>query len=118
MSRDTDDGDNGGRPCDFLRRKGQYGTGKTGLRQLYPFEKDHGGSATRAFRQLYGASAAAPPLHGSGCGLFTFIPEKFAFIWILSSIPFYIYLFCSYMNYMLFYERVETALETESQQSI
>lgn len=57
-------------------------------------------------------------IYGIGCGLFTFIPEKFAFIWILSSIPFYIYLFCSYMNYMLFYERVETALETESQQSI
>ena len=56
-------------------------------------------------------------IYGVGCGLFTFIPEKFAFIWILSSIPFYIYLFCSYMNYMLFYERVETALETEMQES-
>ena len=52
-------------------------------------------------------------IYGVGCGLFTFIPEKYVFIWILSSIPFYIYLFCSYMNYMLSYERVETALETE-----
>ena len=52
-------------------------------------------------------------IYGIGCGLFTFIPEKYVFIWILSSIPFYIYLFCSYMNYMLSYERVETALETE-----
>ena len=53
-------------------------------------------------------------IYGVGCGLFTFIPEKYVFIWILSSIPFYIYLFCSYMNYMLFYERVETVLETET----
>ena len=53
-------------------------------------------------------------IYGIGCGLFTFIPEKYVFIWILSSIPFYIYLFCSYMNYMLSYERVETALETET----
>lgn len=56
-------------------------------------------------------------IYGVGCGLFTFIPEKYVFIWILSSIPFYIYLFCSYMNYMLFYERVETALETEMPES-
>ena len=56
-------------------------------------------------------------IYGVGCGLFTFIPEKYIFIWILSSIPFYIYLFCSYMNYMLFYERVETALETEMPES-
>ena len=50
-------------------------------------------------------------IYGVGCGLFTFIPEKYVFIWILSSIPFYIYLYCSYMNYMVFYERVESALE-------
>ena len=56
-------------------------------------------------------------IYGVGCGLFTFIPEKYVFIWILSSIPFYIYLFCSYMNYMLFYEKVETALETEMPES-
>ena len=56
-------------------------------------------------------------IYGVGCGLFTFIPEKYVFIWILSSIPFYIYLFCSYMNYMLFYERVETALDTEMPES-
>lgn len=50
-------------------------------------------------------------IYGVGCGLFTFIPDKYVFIWILSSIPFYIYLYCSYMNYMVFYEKVETALE-------
>ena len=57
-------------------------------------------------------------IYGVGCGLFTFIPEKYVFIWILSSIPFYIYLFCAYMNYMLFYERVETALDTEMPESM
>lgn len=57
-------------------------------------------------------------IYGVGCGLFTFIPEKYVFIWILSSIPFYIYLFCSYMNYMLFYEKVETALDTELPESM
>lgn len=56
-------------------------------------------------------------IYGIGCGLFKFIPGKYVFIWILSSIPFYIYLFCSYMNYMLFYERVETALETDMPES-
>ncbi|MGN0233456.1 MAG: helix-turn-helix domain-containing protein, partial [Bacteroidaceae bacterium] len=34
---------------------------------------------------------------------------EYVFIWILSSIPFYIYLYCCYQNYILFYERVESA---------
>lgn len=51
-------------------------------------------------------------IFGIGCGLFTFLPDKYVFIWILSSIPFYIYLYCSYMNYLLFYEQVEQFLET------
>lgn len=57
-------------------------------------------------------------IYGVGCGFFTFIPEKYVFIWILSSIPFYIYLYFSYMNYMVFYERVETALEDGMQEEI
>lgn len=48
---------------------------------------------------------------GVGCGFLTFLPERWCFLWILSSIPFYIYLYCSYMNYMLFYEQVEAILE-------
>lgn len=52
-------------------------------------------------------------IFGVGCGLLTFLPDKWVFVWILSSIPFYIYLFCCYMNYMLFYEQVETAMESE-----
>lgn len=51
-------------------------------------------------------------IYGVGCGLLTFLPERYVFLWVLSSIPFYIYLFCSYMNYMLFYEQVEQILET------
>ena len=52
-------------------------------------------------------------IFGVGCGLLTFLPDKYIFIWILSSIPFYIYLFCSYQNFLLFYEQVECAFESE-----
>lgn len=50
---------------------------------------------------------------GVGCGLLTFLPDKYIYVWILSSIPFYIYLFHCYQNYMLFYEKVENAMESE-----
>ncbi|MGN1239005.1 MAG: helix-turn-helix domain-containing protein [Muribaculaceae bacterium] len=46
---------------------------------------------------------------GVSCSLLTFLPDEYVFIWILSSIPFYIYLYCCYQNYILFYEKVETA---------
>ena len=52
-------------------------------------------------------------VYGVSCGLLTFLPERYVFLWVLSSIPFYIYLFCSYMNYLLFYEQVETAFELD-----
>ena len=52
-------------------------------------------------------------IFGVGCGLLTFLPDRFVFLWFLSSIPFYIYLFCSYLNYLLFYEQVEHILEKE-----
>ena len=48
--------------------------------------------------------------YGVSCGLLTFLPDEYVFIWILSSIPFYIYMYCCYQNYILFYERVENAL--------
>lgn len=47
---------------------------------------------------------------GLSCSLLTFLPSKYVFIWILSSIPFYIYLYCCYQNYLLFHEQVEQAL--------
>ena len=52
-------------------------------------------------------------IFGVGCGLLTFLPDEYVFIWILSSVLFYIYLFCSYMNYLLFYEQVESVFESE-----
>ena len=52
-------------------------------------------------------------IFGVGCGLLTFLPDRYIFVWILSSIPFYLYLYCSYLNYLLFYEQEEQALEEE-----
>ena len=54
-------------------------------------------------------------IFGVGCGLLTFLPDEYVFIWILSSIPFYSYLFYSYQNYLLFYEQVEKAFEQDIQ---
>lgn len=53
-------------------------------------------------------------IYGVSCGLLTFLPDRYIYLWVLSSIPFYIYLYCSYMNYLLFYEQVENILETEA----
>lgn len=53
-------------------------------------------------------------IYGVSCGLLTFLPDRYVFLWILSSIPFYIYLYWSYMNYPLFYEQVESILEKEA----
>ena len=53
-------------------------------------------------------------IFGVGCGLLTFLPDRYIFLWVFSSIPFYVYLFCSYMNYLLFYEQVERALEADA----
>lgn len=51
--------------------------------------------------------------YGVSCGLLTFLPDEYVFIWILSSIPFYIYLYCRYQNYILFYELVENAFRED-----
>ncbi|MGN0201791.1 MAG: helix-turn-helix domain-containing protein [Candidatus Cryptobacteroides sp.] len=48
--------------------------------------------------------------YGVGCGLLTFLPDQYVFIWILTSIPFYIYLYCCYQNYIFYYEDVEQAI--------
>lgn len=50
---------------------------------------------------------------GVGCGLLTFLPDRLVYVWILSSVPFYIYLYHCYRNYFLFYEMVESAMESE-----
>ena len=51
---------------------------------------------------------------GSMCGVLTFMPDESVFLWILSSIPFYIYLYCRYQDYILFYEKVEKALREDA----
>lgn len=51
-------------------------------------------------------------IFGVGCGLLTFLPDEYVYLWILSSVPFYIYLFCCYLNYLLFYEQVESSMES------
>ena len=54
-------------------------------------------------------------IFGVGCGLLTFLPDEYVFIWVFSSIPFYCYLFHCYQNYLLFYELVENAFEQDIQ---
>ena len=50
---------------------------------------------------------------GVSCSLLTFLPDRYVFLWVLSAIPFYVYLFCSYQNYMLAFETVESAIEDD-----
>ena len=50
---------------------------------------------------------------GVSCGLLTFLPDKYVFLWVLSAIPFYVYLYWCYQNYMLAFETVESALEDD-----
>ena len=57
-------------------------------------------------------------IYGVSCGLWTFLPDEYVFLWILSSIPFYIYIYCSYLNYLLFYEQVESILEKVSPEEL
>ena len=51
---------------------------------------------------------------GVGQGVFTFVPDRYVYVWIISAIPFYIYLYVSYANYLLLYEHVETALDDDN----
>lgn len=50
-------------------------------------------------------------------GVFTFVPDRYVFIWIISAIPFYIYLYVSYANYFIFYEHIEGALATDDSEN-
>ena len=50
---------------------------------------------------------------GVSCSLLTFLPDRYVFLWVLSAIPFYVYLFYSYQNYMLAFETVESAIEDD-----
>lgn len=56
-------------------------------------------------------------VYGIGCSVLTFLPEEYCYLWILSSLPLYVYIFCCYQNYLLFYEQVETVILDESANS-
>ena len=49
---------------------------------------------------------------GVGQSIFTFVPDRYVYLWIISAIPFYIYLYVSYANYLLMYEHVAGAINT------
>lgn len=51
--------------------------------------------------------------YGVGQGVFTFLPDRYLFLWILSSIPFYTYGYLSYINYFLGVKRVNEALDAD-----
>lgn len=48
---------------------------------------------------------------GAGQGVFTFVPDRYVYVWIISAIPFYIYLYESYSNYLLLYEKAADILD-------
>ncbi len=50
---------------------------------------------------------------GVSCALFTFLPDKYVFLWILAAVPFYSYLYCCYKNYLFFHEQVENAFQDD-----
>ena len=52
-------------------------------------------------------------IFGISCSALTFLPDNLVFLWVLSSVPFYIYLYVSYQNYLLFYETIEQAIEND-----
>ena len=51
-------------------------------------------------------------IYGVGCTFFTLLPDNFIYLWILSSLGFYIYVFVCYRNYMLSIEVVEAAMDS------
>ena len=50
---------------------------------------------------------------GVSCALLTFLPYEYVFLWTLAAVPFYIYLYCCYKNYLFFHEQVETAIRED-----
>lgn len=51
---------------------------------------------------------------GVGQAFFTFIPNDYIVYWIISAIPFYIYLYTSYKNYVVFHEKLSLVSEAAS----
>ena len=86
-------------------------------RAVHYFDETHSENISANIRWMYVFTWWAV-CYGVSCCLFTFLPDKYIFLWILSSVPFYIYLFCSYMDYLLFYEQVETLLESSTDEEL
>lgn len=53
--------------------------------------------------------------YGVGQGVFTFLPDKYVFLWILSSIPFYAYGYISYVHYFIDVKKVDEVLVDDTQ---
>ena len=53
--------------------------------------------------------------YGIGQGVFTFIPDRYVFLWILSSIPFYSYGYISYVKYAFEVKKVDEALNADTE---
>jgi AraC-like DNA-binding protein len=56
--------------------------------------------------------------YGVGQGVFTFIPNRYVFLWILSSVPFYCYGYISYTNYLMAVKLVDEAIDDEVSQPL
>lgn len=100
-----------------------YGTYRSSLiirnykRAVHYFDETHSENLSAYIRWMYIFTWWAV-VYGVSCGLFTYLPNRYIYLWILSSVPFYVYLFYSYMNYLLFYEKVEGLLENTTQEEI
>lgn len=57
-------------------------------------------------------------IFGISCSALTFLPDNLVFLWVLSSVPFYCYLYVSYQNYLLFYETIEQAIESDRESEV
>ncbi len=57
-------------------------------------------------------------IFGISCSALTFLPDNLVYLWVLSSVPFYGYLYVSYQNYLLFYEAVENAIESDQEPEV
>ena len=85
---------------------------KTYRKAVRMFEKTHSDDIESYIRWLSIFTYWALSF-GVSCSLLTFLPDEYIFLWVLSSIPFYIYLYCCYQNYILFYEKVENAFNED-----
>ena len=86
---------------------------RTYRRAIRLFENTHSDDIGAYIRWLsiftYWAAA-----FGISCALLTFLPDKYVFLWVFAAVPFYIYLYCCYKNYLFFHEQVKTAFREDA----